>query len=72
MGACLVNTEGVGELGRVVDIAAAFPGFAIPCAGVHPVQYERQGEELVGRSANLSDLQVTLPLWRLERPKTES
>ena len=59
--ACLVNTESSAEYAACLRMAKSFPGFAIPCLGVHPVQYEKavttgRESEMVGRSATLADL----------------
>ncbi|KGL79915.1 Putative deoxyribonuclease TATDN3, partial [Tinamus guttatus] len=48
-----------GEFDRVAELAERFPGFVLPCLGVHPIQ----GASPEGRrSVTLQDLQAALPL----------
>ena len=53
--ACLVNTEGAAEFDTALRLHKLYSALASPCFGVHPVQYVKQGEDMIGRSATLDD-----------------
>ncbi|XP_064365740.1 putative deoxyribonuclease TATDN3 isoform X2 [Dromaius novaehollandiae] len=62
--ALVVVAEHAGEFARVAELAERFPGFVLPCLGVHPVQDVSPEEQ---RSVTLKDLDAALPL--IERYK---
>ncbi|XP_062427823.1 putative deoxyribonuclease TATDN3 isoform X1 [Rhea pennata] len=57
--ALVVVAEHAGEFARVAELAERFPGFVLPCLGVHPVQDVSPEEQ---RSVTLKDLDAALPL----------
>ncbi|XP_068795907.1 putative deoxyribonuclease TATDN3 isoform X8 [Struthio camelus] len=57
--ALVVVAEHAGEFARVAELAERFPGFVLPCLGVHPVQDLSPEEQ---RSVTLKDLDAALPL----------
>ncbi|NXG52880.1 YNF8 Deoxyribonuclease, partial [Psilopogon haemacephalus] len=64
--ALVVVSERAGEFRNVVALSERFPGFVLPCLGVHPVQ-EVSPEER--RSVTLKDLDAALPLIELYKDK---
>ncbi|NWJ06872.1 YNF8 Deoxyribonuclease, partial [Crypturellus undulatus] len=57
--ALVVVAEHAGEFDRVAELAERFPGFVLPCLGVHPIQdTSPEGR----RSVTLQDLHAALPL----------
>uniref|UniRef100_A0A8C5J0G6 TatD DNase domain containing 3 n=1 Tax=Junco hyemalis TaxID=40217 RepID=A0A8C5J0G6_JUNHY len=62
--ALVVVSEQAGEFRSVVELSERFPGFVLPCLGVHPVQEISPEEQ---RSVTLKDLDAALPL--IERYK---
>ncbi|KAM8809844.1 putative deoxyribonuclease TATDN3 [Eudromia elegans] len=57
--ALVVVSEHVGEFDRVAELADRFPGFVLPCLGVHPIQEPSRERR---RSVTLQDLHAALPL----------
>ncbi|XP_059375845.1 putative deoxyribonuclease TATDN3 isoform X3 [Carassius carassius] len=55
--ALLAVAEHAGEFEKIIQLSQRFPGFVIPCLGVHPVQDPAQP-----RGALLEDLDAALPL----------
>ncbi|VDP13255.1 unnamed protein product [Soboliphyme baturini] len=53
---CLVNTENIPEFQKCFDLSERYPNFFLPCIGVHPVQYENENGEFIGRSVNENDV----------------
>ncbi|XP_061415203.1 putative deoxyribonuclease TATDN3 isoform X3 [Lethenteron reissneri] len=47
-----------GEFARILELSERFPGFVLPCLGVHPVQ----GSPCQPRSATLEDLMSAQPV----------
>ncbi|XP_065488323.1 putative deoxyribonuclease TATDN3 isoform X3 [Caloenas nicobarica] len=64
--ALLVVSEQAGEFRSVVELSERFPGFVLPCLGVHPVQEVSPEEQ---RSVTLKDLDAALPLIELYKDK---
>ncbi|XP_064020551.1 putative deoxyribonuclease TATDN3 isoform X2 [Pogoniulus pusillus] len=64
--ALVVVSEQAGEFQSVVALAERFPGFVLPCLGVHPVQEVAPEEQ---RSVTLKDLDAALPLIELYKDK---
>ncbi|NXY89168.1 TATD3 deoxyribonuclease, partial [Alcedo cyanopectus] len=64
--ALLVVSEQAGEFRSVLELSERFPGFVLPCLGVHPVQEVSPKEQ---RSATLKDLDAALPLIELYKDK---
>ncbi|XP_030051909.1 putative deoxyribonuclease tatdn3-A isoform X1 [Microcaecilia unicolor] len=52
-------TEQVDEFERVLHLSERYPGFVMPCFGIHPIQSGEEGH----RSARLQDLEPVLPLF---------
>ena len=59
-------TEQAGEFRSVLELSDRFPGFVLPCLGVHPVQEVSPEEQ---RSVTLKDLDAALPLIELYKDK---
>ncbi|XP_051942400.1 tatD DNase domain containing 3-like isoform X2 [Hippocampus zosterae] len=57
--ALLAVAEHAGEFEKIIALAQRFPGFVLPCLGVHPVQEVSSDQH---RSASLQDLDAALPL----------
>ncbi|XP_056111963.1 tatD DNase domain containing 3-like isoform X1 [Rhinichthys klamathensis goyatoka] len=55
--ALLAVAEHAGEFEKIIQLSQRFPGFIMPCLGVHPVQDPAQP-----RGAVLEDLDAALPL----------
>ncbi|TRY83528.1 hypothetical protein DNTS_016244 [Danionella cerebrum] len=55
--ALLAVAEHAGEFEKIIQLSQRFPGFIMPCLGVHPVQDPGQP-----RGASLEDLDAALPL----------
>ncbi|XP_026142397.1 putative deoxyribonuclease TATDN3 isoform X1 [Carassius auratus] len=55
--ALLAVAEHAGEFEKIIQLSQRFPGFVMPCLGVHPVQDPAQP-----RGALLEDLDAALPL----------
>ncbi|XP_026142525.1 putative deoxyribonuclease TATDN3 isoform X2 [Carassius auratus] len=55
--ALLAVAEHAGEFEKIIQLSQRFPGFIMPCLGVHPVQDPAQP-----RGALLEDLDAALPL----------
>uniref|UniRef100_A0A8C3THM8 TatD DNase domain containing 3 n=1 Tax=Catharus ustulatus TaxID=91951 RepID=A0A8C3THM8_CATUS len=64
--ALVVVSEQAGEFRSVVELSERFPGFVLPCLGVHPVQEVSPEEQ---RSVTLEDLDAALPLIELYKDK---
>ncbi|XP_068041834.1 putative deoxyribonuclease TATDN3 isoform X3 [Anomalospiza imberbis] len=64
--ALVVVSEQAGEFRSVVELSERFPGFVLPCLGVHPVQEISPEEQ---RSVTLKDLDAALPLIELYKDK---
>ncbi|KAM6207371.1 putative deoxyribonuclease TATDN3 [Sarcoramphus papa] len=64
--ALVVVSEQAGEFRSVVALSERFPGFVLPCLGVHPVQEISPEEQ---RSVTLKDLDAALPLIELYKDK---
>ncbi|XP_071434434.1 putative deoxyribonuclease TATDN3 isoform X3 [Pithys albifrons albifrons] len=64
--ALVVVAEQAGEFRSVVELSERFPGFVLPCLGVHPVQEVSPEEQ---RSVTLKDLDAALPLIELYKDK---
>ncbi|NXS08925.1 YNF8 Deoxyribonuclease, partial [Neodrepanis coruscans] len=64
--ALVVVSEQAAEFRNVVELSERFPGFVLPCLGVHPVQ-EVSAEEQ--RSVTLEDLDAALPLIELYKDR---
>ncbi|XP_029890583.1 putative deoxyribonuclease TATDN3 isoform X2 [Aquila chrysaetos chrysaetos] len=64
--ALVVVSEQAGEFRSVVALSERFPGFVVPCLGVHPVQEVSPEEQ---RSVTLKDLDAALPLIELYKDK---
>ncbi|KAI1240582.1 hypothetical protein IHE44_0009011 [Lamprotornis superbus] len=64
--ALVVVSEQAGEFRSVVELSERFPGFVLPCLGVHPVQEVSPEEQ---RSVTLKDLDAALPLIELYKDK---
>nr|XP_033792793.1 putative deoxyribonuclease tatdn3-A isoform X3 [Geotrypetes seraphini] len=52
-------TEHVDEFERVLDLSERYPGFVMPCFGIHPVQSTEEGHH----SVRLQDLEPVLSLF---------
>ncbi|XP_038204063.1 putative deoxyribonuclease TATDN3 [Arvicola amphibius] len=57
--ALVAVAEHAGEFERIMQLSERYPGFILPCLGVHPVQ-ELSPEK--SRSVALKDLDVALPI----------
>ncbi|XP_019728178.1 putative deoxyribonuclease TATDN3 isoform X3 [Hippocampus comes] len=57
--ALLAVAEHAGEFEKIIALSQRFPGFVLPCLGVHPVQEVSSDQH---RSASLQDLDAALPL----------
>ncbi|XP_061156574.1 tatD DNase domain containing 3-like isoform X2 [Syngnathus typhle] len=57
--ALLAVAEHAGEFEKIIALSKRFPGFVLPCLGVHPVQEVSSDQH---RSASLQDLDAALPL----------
>ncbi|XP_072906972.1 putative deoxyribonuclease TATDN3 isoform X2 [Hemitrygon akajei] len=57
--ALVAVAEHAGEFERLIELSDKYPGFVLPCFGVHPVQGNPSQEQ---RSATLEDLEDALPL----------
>ncbi|XP_028676057.2 putative deoxyribonuclease TATDN3 isoform X2 [Erpetoichthys calabaricus] len=57
--ALLAVAEHAGEFERIIELSKRFPGFVLPCLGVHPVQGVLPEDQ---RSATLEDLDAASPL----------
>ncbi|XP_049596885.1 tatD DNase domain containing 3-like isoform X2 [Syngnathus scovelli] len=57
--ALLAVAEHAGEFDKIIALSKRFPGFVLPCLGVHPVQEVSSDQH---RSASLQDLDAALPL----------
>ncbi|XP_021246071.1 feline leukemia virus subgroup C receptor-related protein 1-like isoform X2 [Numida meleagris] len=64
--ALVTVTERAGEFRSVLELSDRFPGFVLPCLGVHPVQEVSPEEQ---RSVTLKDLDGALPLIELYKDK---
>ncbi|KFP02991.1 Putative deoxyribonuclease TATDN3, partial [Calypte anna] len=64
--ALVVVSEHAGEFRSVLALSERFPGFVLPCLGVHPVQEISPEEQ---RSVTLKDLDAALPLIELYKDK---
>ncbi|XP_066034398.1 putative deoxyribonuclease TATDN3 isoform X1 [Chamaea fasciata] len=64
--ALVVVSERAGEFRSVVELSERFPGFVLPCLGVHPVQEVSPEEQ---RSVTLKDLDAALPLIELYKDR---
>ncbi|XP_072713005.1 putative deoxyribonuclease TATDN3 isoform X2 [Ciconia boyciana] len=64
--ALVVVSEQAAEFRSVVALSERFPGFVLPCLGVHPVQEVSPEEQ---RSVTLKDLDAALPLIELYKDK---
>eukprot|EP00076_Gallus_gallus_P019062 XP_015139373.1 putative deoxyribonuclease TATDN3 isoform X5 [Gallus gallus] len=64
--ALVTVTEQAGEFRSVLELSDRFPGFVLPCLGVHPVQEVSPEEQ---RSVTLKDLDAALPLIELYKDK---
>ncbi|KAM6271670.1 putative deoxyribonuclease TATDN3 isoform 2-T2 [Spheniscus humboldti] len=64
--ALVVVSEQAGEFQDVVALSERFPGFVLPCLGVHPVQEVSPEEQ---RSVTLKDLDAAWPLIELYKDK---
>ncbi|XP_077638015.1 deoxyribonuclease TATDN3 isoform X3 [Lonchura striata] len=64
--ALLVVSEQAGEFRSVLELSERFPGFVLPCLGVHPIQEISPEEQ---RSVTLKDLDAALPLIELYKDK---
>eukprot|EP00075_Anas_platyrhynchos_P020246 XP_027309499.1 putative deoxyribonuclease TATDN3 isoform X2 [Anas platyrhynchos] len=64
--ALVVVAEQAAEFCRVMELSERFPGFVVPCLGVHPVQEVSPEEQ---RSVTLKDLEAALPLIELYKDK---
>ncbi|XP_063184560.1 putative deoxyribonuclease TATDN3 isoform X2 [Chroicocephalus ridibundus] len=64
--ALVVVSERAEEFRSVVALSERFPGFVLPCLGVHPVQEVSPEEQ---RSVILKDLDAALPLIELYKDK---
>ncbi|XP_041269511.1 putative deoxyribonuclease TATDN3 isoform X2 [Onychostruthus taczanowskii] len=64
--ALVVVSEQAREFRSVVELSERFPGFVVPCLGVHPVQEVSPEEQ---RSVTLKDLDAALPLIELYKDK---
>ncbi|XP_072121261.1 putative deoxyribonuclease TATDN3 isoform X1 [Mobula birostris] len=57
--ALVAVAEHAGEFERLIELSNKYPGFVLPCFGVHPVQVNPSQEQ---RSATVEDLEDALPL----------
>ncbi|XP_017555452.1 tatD DNase domain containing 3-like isoform X1 [Pygocentrus nattereri] len=57
--ALLAVAEHAGEFEKIIQLSQRFPGFVMPCLGVHPVQGQDPAHP---RGALLEDLDAALPL----------
>ncbi|XP_068532051.1 putative deoxyribonuclease TATDN3 isoform X5 [Anas acuta] len=64
--ALVVVAEQAAEFCRVMELSERFPGFVLPCLGVHPIQEVSPEEQ---RSVTLKDLEAALPLIELYKDK---
>ncbi|XP_015712784.2 putative deoxyribonuclease TATDN3 isoform X2 [Coturnix japonica] len=64
--ALVTVTEQAAEFRSALELSHRFPGFVLPCLGVHPVQEVSPGEQ---RSVTLQDLDAALPLIELHKDK---
>ncbi|XP_064270337.1 putative deoxyribonuclease TATDN3 isoform X4 [Passer domesticus] len=64
--ALVVVSEQAGEFRSVLELSERFPGFVLPCLGVHPVQEVSPEEQ---RSVTLKDLDDALPLIEFYKDK---
>ncbi|NXF36847.1 YNF8 Deoxyribonuclease, partial [Nyctibius bracteatus] len=64
--ALVVVSEQAAEFPSVVALAERFPGFVLPCLGVHPVQEVSPEEQ---HSVTLKDLDAALPVIELYKDK---
>uniref|UniRef100_A0A8C3CY98 TatD DNase domain containing 3 n=1 Tax=Cairina moschata TaxID=8855 RepID=A0A8C3CY98_CAIMO len=64
--ALVVVAEQAAEFRTVMELSERFPGFVVPCLGVHPVQEVSPEEQ---RSVTLKDLDAALPLIELYKDK---
>ncbi|XP_075781285.1 deoxyribonuclease TATDN3 isoform X3 [Pelodiscus sinensis] len=64
--ALVAVTEHSGEFEKIIQLSERYPGFVLPCLGVHPVQGISPAEQC---SVTLKDLDVALPLIELYKDR---